>query len=84
MDDRSEKEAFTRPRLQRLLEGEVSGVLRGLRRMGTVQKFSGEKQKDLIRITGYLEKHQHRMRYSARRASRRGRGGRGCRGSPRR
>lgn len=62
-DDRSEKEAFTRTRLQRLLEGDLSSVLRGLRRMGTVQKFSGEKQKDLIRITGYLEKHQHRMRY---------------------
>ena len=61
--DRGEKEAFTRTRLQRLLEGDLGGVLRGLRRMGALQNFTGEKQKDLIRITGYLEKHQHRMRY---------------------
>ena len=62
-DERSEKDAFTRERLLKLLHGEAGAVIRGLRRMGTLRKFSGEKRKDLMRITGYLEKHQKRMRY---------------------
>jgi hypothetical protein len=62
-DDRSEKEAFTRERLLKLLHGKAGPVIRGLRRMGTLRKLSGEKRKDLMRINGYLEKHQKRMQY---------------------
>lgn len=61
--DHDEKKAFVRERLLRVLEGEVCGVLQGLRRMGSLREFTGQKQKDLTRITGYFEKNQHRMRY---------------------
>jgi hypothetical protein len=58
-----QRTAFTRDRLLRILRGDVSGVIRGLRRMGSLAKLQGEKLKDLKRICGYFEKHQHRMRY---------------------
>jgi hypothetical protein len=57
------RRAFTRQRLLRILRGEVRGVIRGLRRMGTIQDFSGESLKELTRICGYLEKNADRMRY---------------------
>lgn len=57
------KEAFTRDRLARLLAGDVKSVIRGLRRMGSLHKLTGEAADDLARITGYLEKHAERMKY---------------------
>jgi len=62
-ESRDQRATFTRERLLRLLHGEVSGVIRGLRRMGSLAKLKGEKLEDLQRICGYFEKHQHRMRY---------------------
>ncbi|WP_342190269.1 ISKra4 family transposase [Stieleria varia] len=60
----SEKRAaFTRERLLKILRGEVNGVIRGLRRMGSLGKLKGDKLKDLRRICGYFEKHKDRMRY---------------------
>jgi hypothetical protein len=50
------RKAFTRDRLLRLLRGEVGGVIRGLRRLGTQRKLSGKAAEDLRRICGYLEK----------------------------
>ena len=61
--DRAGREAFTRKRLLSLLRGEVNGVIRGLRRMGSIQNLCGEPLKDLTRIAGYLEKHRTRMKY---------------------
>ena len=61
--DRDEKERFARSRLLRLLQGDVEGVIRGLRRMGTIHKLRGEKLKTLSRICGYFEKNKQRMRY---------------------
>lgn len=58
-----ERKAFTRARLLRILRGEVRGVIRGLRRMGTTRKLKGDPLKDLNRICGYLEKNACRMRY---------------------
>jgi len=58
-----ERKAFTRARLLRILRGEVQGVIRGLRRMGTTRKLKGDPLKDLNRICGYLEKNSCRMRY---------------------
>jgi hypothetical protein len=55
--------AFTRERLQNILCGKISGVIRGLRRMGSLGKLKGEKLKDLERICGYFQKHKARMRY---------------------
>ena len=60
---REMREAFTRERLLRILRGEVGGVIRGLRRMGSLYKLKGEPLKDLQRICGYFEKHRERMRY---------------------
>ena len=62
-DDEAERKSFTRARLLRILRGEVSGVVRGLRQMGTVRKLKGEALKSLNQICGYLEKNACRMRY---------------------
>jgi hypothetical protein len=56
-------EMFVRDRVLRILRGEGSAVVRGLRRMGTVHDLKGKKQADLKRICGYFEKNAHRMRY---------------------
>lgn len=57
------RKAFTRERLLKILQGEISGVIRGLRRMGSIAKLTGEKLKDLQRICGYFESNQSRMCY---------------------
>ena len=61
--DEDERKAFTRARLLRILRGEVLGVVRGLRQMGTARKLKGDPLKDLNRICGYLENNACRMRY---------------------
>ena len=61
--DDGRRRRFTRERLLRILRGEIKGVIKGLRRLGTVQGLKGEAAKDLGRICAYLEKHSHRMRY---------------------
>ncbi|MEX1027154.1 MAG: ISKra4 family transposase [Candidatus Paceibacterota bacterium] len=58
-----ERKAFTRVRLLRILRGEVLGVVRGLRQMGTTRGLKGQPRKELNRICGYLEKNASRMRY---------------------
>jgi hypothetical protein len=59
----SRRKAFTRERCLRILRGEVRGVIRGLRKMGTSRGLTGKGAKDLTRICGYLEKNADRMRY---------------------
>jgi hypothetical protein len=59
----AEREEFTRDRLLRILQGDVRGVVRGLRRKGSVAKLKRDQQKDLQRICGYFERHQSRMKY---------------------
>ena len=54
---------FVRQRVLRILQGEVEGVIRGLRRMGTTQQLSATRQRTLEKICGYLEKNRERMRY---------------------
>jgi len=61
--DDAARKAFTRERLLRLLRGEVRGVIKGMRRLGTTQILKGEAKKDLVRICNYLEKNADRMRY---------------------
>ena len=58
-----ERKAFTRERLLRILRGEVRGVVRGLRRLGSIRGLSGKAAKDLVGICGYLEANADRMRY---------------------
>jgi len=59
----SARRSFTRERLMRILQGEVGGVIQGLRSLGTRRGLKGEKLKSLQRICGYLEKNADRMRY---------------------
>ena len=61
--DDAVRKAFTRERLLRILRGEVRGVIKGLRRLGTTQKLKGDAKKDLFRICNYLENNADRMRY---------------------
>lgn len=61
--DDARRKAFTRERLLRILRGDVRGVIRGLRRMGTQSGFKGKNAKALAKICGYLEKNADRMRY---------------------
>ena len=54
---------FAKDRIGRILDGEVLGVVRGLRWKGTRAGFGKKKQKELEAICGYLENNAHRMRY---------------------
>jgi hypothetical protein len=56
-------ETFVRQRCLRVLRGEVAGVLRGLRKMGTEQGLTGSRKKTLAQLCAYLEKNRGRMRY---------------------
>ncbi len=55
---------FAKDRIARILDGEVLGVVRGLRWKGTYAGFGKKKQKELEAICGYLENNAHRMRYN--------------------
>lgn len=61
--DDAVRKAFTRDRLLRILRGDVRGVIKGLRRLGTTHDLKGEAKKALARICNYLEKNADRMRY---------------------
>jgi hypothetical protein len=56
-------ERLVRDRLLRVLHGEVTGVLKGFRRMGTQQELAGAKRKRLRAICDFLERNRYRMRY---------------------
>jgi len=56
-------EAFARERILRVLQGEVAGVVQGLRRMGTQRGLKGSKKKTLGQVCAYLLKNRQRMRY---------------------
>ena len=57
------QEAFAHERLLRILHGEVSGVIKGLRRMATDQKLRGTDLKQITTVCNYFEKNANRMRY---------------------
>lgn len=57
------QEAFIRERLLRILKGEVKSVIRGLRRMATVQNLPKEKRAEVESACGYFTAHSHRMKY---------------------
>jgi hypothetical protein len=58
------QEAFARDRLLRILQGEVQGVIAGLRQMATKRGLKGSRLKELATVCGYFAKHAHRMRYA--------------------
>jgi hypothetical protein len=59
----AEAEALARERILRVLRGDVAGVVRGLRRMGTRWGLTGSKKKALRQVCAYLLKNRQRMRY---------------------
>jgi hypothetical protein len=60
-----EAEAFVRARLLRVLQGKVTGVIRGLREMGTKRGLRGSRRRTLAKVCAYLEANRERMHYDA-------------------
>ncbi|MCP4286458.1 MAG: hypothetical protein GY792_18755, partial [Gammaproteobacteria bacterium] len=54
---------FVKPRIKRILHGEVDGVVQGLRAIGTRRGLNGKRLKKLSRACAYLHNNAHRMRY---------------------
>lgn len=61
--DRTQQMEFTRQRLTKILEGDVAGVVRGLRAMLTRRQLRGQPRKQLEGVCNYLTAHAKRMRY---------------------
>ncbi len=57
------QEAFAQDRLLRILRGEVTGVITGMRRMASQRNLIGQALKDVTTVCNYFEKNAHRMRY---------------------
>jgi len=60
---KEQQETFARERLLRILRGEVSGVIAGLRQMATKRGLKGARLKVITTVCRYFEKNAHRMRY---------------------
>jgi len=56
-------ELFVRVRVLRILRGQVSQVVKGLRQMVTKRKLGGSKRKTLLDVAGYLYRNRTRMGY---------------------
>jgi hypothetical protein len=56
-------EGFVRERCLRVLQGQVAGVIRGLRAMATKRGLTGAKKRAVTEVCAYLNKNQGRMRY---------------------
>lgn len=54
---------FVRQRAERVLNGEVSQVVKGLRLIVTKRRLSGAKAKTLTEVANYLYANRDRMRY---------------------
>jgi hypothetical protein len=57
------REAFVRNRLLRILEGDVRGVIAGMRRMATQNGLIGQKLREITIVCGYFENNIDRMHY---------------------
>lgn len=60
---REQQEAFVADRLLRIFQGEVVGVVTGMRRMATQRGLKGEQRKEMTTVCNYLENNAERMRY---------------------
>ena len=57
------QEAFAYERLLRILRGEVSGVITGMRRMASQRNLSGQARKEVTTVCYYFAKNVQRMHY---------------------
>jgi hypothetical protein len=60
---REHQEAFAWTRLKRLLEGDVAGVIFGLRQMAGKRKLKGRSRTAIEEVCRYFENNRERMRY---------------------
>ena len=58
-----EATAFVYQRAQRILEGHVDQVLKGLRLIVTKRRLTGSNAKTLLNTAGYFKRNRERMRY---------------------
>jgi hypothetical protein len=61
--DHEQAEALARERLLRILQGQVHGVILGLRQMATRRKLNGSAFDEVTTACNYFEKNAYRMRY---------------------
>lgn len=54
---------FVKERILRILRGQVSQVVKGLRQMATKRQLKGQKQKTVSEVTAYYYRNRARMRY---------------------
>lgn len=57
------QEAFARDRLLRILQGDVRGVVSGLRQMASKRELAGTRRKEITTVCRYLENNADRMHY---------------------
>jgi hypothetical protein len=57
------QEAFAQERLLRILRGEVTGVITGMRRMASQRNLTGQALKEVTTTCNYFENNAQRMRY---------------------
>jgi hypothetical protein len=57
------REAFAQDRMLRILQGDVRGVVTGMRRMASQRALKGKDLKEMNTVCNYLEKNAERMRY---------------------
>lgn len=60
---REHQEAFAHDRLLRILQGEVVGVISGMRQMASKRHLTGSRRKQVESVCQYLENNARRMRY---------------------
>lgn len=60
---KEQREAFVEDRLLRILQGDVQGVITGMRRMATQRGLTGEQLKEMTTVCNYLANNAERMRY---------------------
>jgi hypothetical protein len=58
-----EATTFVYQRAERILTGQVSQVVKGLRQMVTKRRLTGAKAKTLLDVAGYYHRNRERMRY---------------------
>ena len=61
--NREEAEPLARERLLRILQGQVQGVILGLRQMATRRELAGTALDEVATACNYFEKNAYRMRY---------------------
>ena len=62
-EDSQEAKAWVRVRALRILRGEVSQVIKGIRQSATKRGLKGEDRAVIDKATAYLYRNRHRMRY---------------------